>query len=219
MYLSVVDGLCVVHTEVSPVLLEFVADMHLHPFVHGMQGPTWSSAQGFVGALYFFLSRNVFPEVCVLRVEDETVSPSDHYPVRLPLLTLPALTAPCNPLARARFNMGSGVFQQQLQIFVDSCVSLLSKPPAALLEGYRHFVAIMATTTQAVFGPVVAQGWPASAMVFFVVVEVRAFLALLRIPPCQEPGGPFNRLGYMDNTTWCIDSEAGLPVFADNLRG
>ena len=54
-------------------------------------------------------------------------------------------------------------------------------------------------------------------MVFCVVAEARAFLALLRVPPCWEPGGLFNRLGYMDDTTWCIDSESNLPVFADNL--
>ena len=64
----------------------------------------------------------------------------------------------------------------------------------------------------------VAQGCPASTMVFCVVAEVRAFLALLRVPPCWEPGGPFNRLGYMDNTTWFIDSESNLPGFANNLQ-
>ena len=64
----------------------------------------------------------------------------------------------------------------------------------------------------------VAQGCPASAMVFFVVAEVRSFLALLRVAPCWGPGGPFNRLGYMDDTTWCIDSESNLPLFADNLQ-
>ena len=47
---------------------------------------------------------------------------------------------------------------------------------------------------------------------FCVVAEARAFLA------CWGPDGPFNRLGYMDNTTWCIDSESDLPVFADNLQ-
>ena len=58
----------------------------------------------------------------------------------------------------------------------------------------------------------------ASAMVFCVVTEVRAFFALLRAPPCWGPGGSFNRLGYMDDTTWCIDSESDLPLFADNLQ-
>ena len=55
-------------------------------------------------------------------------------------------------------------------------------------------------------------------MVFCVVAEVRAFLALLRVPLCWGPGGPFNRLGYMEDTTWCIDSESDLPLFADNLQ-
>ena len=64
----------------------------------------------------------------------------------------------------------------------------------------------------------VAQGCPASAMVFCVVAEVRAFLALLRVPPCWGPGGPFNGLGYMHDTMWCIDSEYDLPLFADNLQ-
>ena len=64
----------------------------------------------------------------------------------------------------------------------------------------------------------VAQGCPASSMVFCVVAEVRAFLALLRVPPCWGPGGPFNRLGYMDDTTWCIDSESDHPLFAENLQ-
>ena len=62
-----------------------------------------------------------------------------------------------------------------------------------------------------------AQVCLACAMVFGVVAEVRAFLALLRVPRCWGPLGPFNRLGYSDNTTWCIDPESGLPVFTENL--
>ena len=61
----------------------------------------------------------------------------------------------------------------------------------------------------------VAQG---CLMDFCSIAEVRAFLAILRVPPCWGPGGPFNRLGYMDDTTWCIDSESDLPLFADNLQ-
>ena len=64
----------------------------------------------------------------------------------------------------------------------------------------------------------VAQGCPASAMVFCVVAEARAFLALLRVLLCWGSGRPFNWLGYMDDTTWCIDSESDLPVFANNLQ-
>ena len=67
--------------------------------------------------------------------------------------------------------------------------------------------------------------WPAwhkdpraSSMVFYVVAEVRTFLPLLRVTPCWGPTGPFNRLGYMDDTTWCIDSESDLPLFADNSQ-
>ena len=55
-----------------------------------------------------------------------------------------------------------------------------------------------------------AQGYPASVMVFCVVAQARAFLALLQVP--------FNWLGYMNDTTWCIDSQSDLPVFADNLQ-
>ena len=36
---------------------------------------------------------------------------------------------------------------------------------------------------------------------------MRAFLALLPVPRCWGPRGPFNGLGYMDDTTWCMDSE------------
>ena len=41
----------------------------------------------------------------------------------------------------------------------------------------------------------VAQGCLASAMVFCVVAEVRAFLALLRVLPCWGPGGRLNGWG------------------------
>ena len=43
-------------------------------------------------------------------------------------------------------------------------------------------------------------------------------MALLRVPPCWGHGGPFHRLGYMDDITWCIESEPKLLVFADNLQ-
>ena len=64
----------------------------------------------------------------------------------------------------------------------------------------------------------VAQGCLASAMVFCVVAEVWAFIALARVPPCCGLGGMFNRLGYMDDTTWCLDSEFDLPTFGANLH-
>ena len=115
-------------------------------------GPHGFSAQGFVGALHFFLSRNAYPEVGFVRIESEAVFPSDHYPVRLCLLTLCALTAPSNPIARARFKMRTGVSQQRQQIFVDSYGRLLSTPPAALPDACHHFVAVMKTATQAVCG-------------------------------------------------------------------
>ena len=51
----------------------------------------------------------------------------------------------------------------------------------------------------------VTQGCPTSAMVFCSVAELPALFALLRVPPCWGPGGSFNRLGYMGDTTWCID--------------
>ena len=56
------------------------------------------------------------------------------------------------------------------------------------------------------------------AMVVCVVAEMRAFLALLRVPPRWGPGGPFNLLWYMDDPTWCINSESDLLVFTDNLQ-
>ena len=65
----------------------------------------------------------------------------------------------------------------------------------------------------------VAQGCPASAMVFCVVAEAGTFLALLRVPPCWGPGGPFNRLGFLDDTTWCIDSKSDLPLCVDIVYG
>ena len=64
----------------------------------------------------------------------------------------------------------------------------------------------------------VAQGCLASGMVFCVVAEVIPFVALLRVPPCWGLGGPFNRFGYMDDTTWCIDSDSDLSLFAENLQ-
>ena len=64
----------------------------------------------------------------------------------------------------------------------------------------------------------VAQGCPASAMVFCVVAEVRAFIALAQIPPCQGPRGPFNRLAYMDDTTWCLDTTSDLQRFGVRLQ-
>ena len=99
------------HTEMAPVVLEFAADMHLLPFTHGMRGSTWVSAQGFVGGSYFFLSHCVSPDIGVVRVESESVFPSDHYPMRLRLLTVPALVALGNPFSRARFKLGSSVRQ------------------------------------------------------------------------------------------------------------
>ena len=86
-----------IHTEIAPALPEFTADMHLRPFTHGMRGPTWLSAELFVGALHFFPSRRAFSKVGVVRVENESIFLSDHYRVILRLLTLPALIAPGKP--------------------------------------------------------------------------------------------------------------------------
>ena len=72
-----------VNTKIAPVLSQFTADMTLLPFTHGKSGPTWVSAPGFVGALDFFLSRRLSPEIGTIRVENEFVFPSDHYPVGL----------------------------------------------------------------------------------------------------------------------------------------
>ena len=65
----------------------------------------------FCGSSSFFLNRNASPEIGIVCVENEAVVPSDHYPMRLRLLTLHALAAPGNPLARACFKMGSSVSQ------------------------------------------------------------------------------------------------------------
>ena len=47
-----------------------------------------------MGALNFFLRRIRSPDVALVTVESEAAFPSDHYPVRLRLSTLPALLAP-----------------------------------------------------------------------------------------------------------------------------
>ena len=55
-----VDTLCVGTYGKRPVLLEFVAHMHLHFLIHGMHGPTWGNACGFVGAPSLFVGREAF---------------------------------------------------------------------------------------------------------------------------------------------------------------
>ena len=50
----------------------------------------------------------------------------------------------------------------------------------------------------------VAQGCPASAMVFCIVAEIRALLALVSVPQCWGLGGLFNRLGYIDTDFACF---------------
>ena len=64
----------------------------------------------------------------------------------------------------------------------------------------------------------VAQGCPLPVMVFFGGAERRAFPALLRVPPWSRTGGTFDRLGYMDDTTSCMDCDEELLVCADNLQ-
>ena len=59
-----------VSARIAPVLSEFAADMALLPFMHGMCGSTWVSAQGFVGVLDLFPGRRVSPEVDTVRVEN-----------------------------------------------------------------------------------------------------------------------------------------------------
>ena len=106
-------GCVFVNTEITPVLSEFVTDMALLPFTHGMSGPTWIIAQGFLGARDFFLRRRVSSEVGTFRVESESVFLSDHYLVYLTLRTLLALVPPRNSACRARFCRGTGVFKWQ----------------------------------------------------------------------------------------------------------
>ena len=139
-----------VNTEIAPVLFELVGDMTLRPFTNGMSRPTWFSAQGFVGAMDFFISRCVSEEIGSVRVENESVFPPDHYPVRLCLRTLPALVPPENPTSRARFNLGTSVCKWQQETFADSCTGLRSLPWAATPEAYRHFVSVLTTTAEAV---------------------------------------------------------------------
>ena len=95
-----------VNTEIAPVLFEFAADMTLLHFTHGICGPTCVSAQRYVGALDFFPSRRVWPEIGIVRVVNESVFPSDHYPFRPCLHSLPVLVPPGNPTSRARLNLG-----------------------------------------------------------------------------------------------------------------
>ena len=102
-------------TEIAPVLLEFLAYLHLHLFTHAMLAPTWVSAQGFVGMLDVFLSRKTTVDVGLVRVERDAVSPSDHYPVcRHPLTLptrLPTVPTPGNTLTCVRYKIGIRVTQ------------------------------------------------------------------------------------------------------------
>ena len=72
-----------VHTEIGLVVLEFVVHIHLHCFVHKMQGPKWVTAPCFVGAVHFFCCCNAFQEVGVVGLQCEAVFPLDHYVVGL----------------------------------------------------------------------------------------------------------------------------------------
>ena len=49
--------------------------------------------------------------------------------------------------------MGTGVYQRQQRFFADGCAALLSTPPTALPNTYRHFVATMTTSREAFFIP------------------------------------------------------------------
>ena len=142
-----------VNTEVTRVLSEFVADMALLPFTHGMSCPTWVSAQGFVGALDFFLSCRVSPEIGTVRAKNESVFPSDYYPVRLCLHTLVALVPPANSASRARFRPGTGVCKWQQETFADNCAGLRSLPPTAKCKSYQHFVSVLTMAAETIFGP------------------------------------------------------------------
>ena len=142
-----------VNTEIAPVWSEFAANMTLLPFTNGMCGPMWVTAQSFLGALDFFLSRCVSPEMGTVRVENEYVLPSNHYPVRLCVHTLPALVLPANPTSRAQFNLCTSVCKWQQKTFADSSTGFFSLPPAASPEVYRRFGSFLTTTAEKVFGP------------------------------------------------------------------
>ena len=77
-----------VNTKIALVLSEVAADMTLLPFTHGMSRPTWVDSHGSLVALDFFLHRRVSPQIGSVRVENESVLPSDHCPVQLCLHTL-----------------------------------------------------------------------------------------------------------------------------------
>ena len=126
-----------VNTEMAPVLSELVAEMALFPFIHGISEPKWVTAQGFVGALDFFLSRRVSPEIGTVHVENESIFPSDHYLVQLCLHAVLALVPPGNPTSWAQFNLGTSVCKWQHETFADSCAGRRSLPPAATSETYQ----------------------------------------------------------------------------------
>ena len=178
-----------VNTEITLVLTDFVTDMALLPFTHGMSGPTWINAQGFVGALDFFLSRRVSPEVGSVHVENESFFLSDHYPVRFSLHTLPALAPPGNPPSKARFRLGTGVCTWQQETCTDSCAGLRPLPLAATSESYQHFVSVRTTAAQSVFGP---PGTP-HTIPGLVCAAARVLHALLKVHRRWWPTAPLFR--------------------------
>ena len=143
-----------VNTEIAPVLSEFVADMALFPFIHGMSGPTWVSVQGFIRALDFFLSAVSLQKTAlsVLKTNKSSHWTTTH-PVRPCLHTLPPLVPPRNPTSWAQFTPGTNICKLQQETFADSAAGLRSLPPAATLERYQHFVNVLTTTAKALFGP------------------------------------------------------------------
>ena len=107
----------------------------------------------FVGAPGFFSSNRVSPEIGNVCVENESVFPSDDYPVWLRLHTLPAFVATGYPASRARFKLPTSVCKWQQLTYTDNCAGLHPLPPAATLEAYRHFVCAPTTAAEAVFEP------------------------------------------------------------------
>ena len=122
----------------------------------------------------------VSPGIRTVRVENESVFPLDHYPVRRCLHTLPALVPPGNPTSRARSRLGTGVCKWQQKTFADSLAGLRSLPPTSTLESYQHFVNVLATPAETVFG---RPGTP-DTVFGLVYVAARVLYDLLKAHRC-----------------------------------
>ena len=132
--------------------------MTLRPFTHGMCGPTWVNAQGFVGALDFFLSRLSLRRLALfvlnMNLSSHRSTTQSGFACRLFQLSCHPGTPPTgHDLPWARFTPGTGVCNGQQETFANSCAGLRSLPPAATLEAHQHSMSVLTTAAEAVFGP------------------------------------------------------------------